>query len=406
MSAIHHLRLAGATLTIVLIASALMGVPSAHAASASSAGAADIFLVRYVDGQRPDLATEYGVLVRKHYSVINGTAISATPAQAEFIASDPRVSVVERNRRFRVGSPGTKATAAISWGLDRIDQPRMPLDGTYHASHQGGAGVNVYLVDSGVDYRHPDLYPRAHPAFDAFGGDGSDELGNGTFVAGIIGGKDAGVAKKAQLFSVKALDGQGAGSLEGIIASIEWITKNARRPAVAHVSIGVPPNDLLDDAVRASIASGVTYVIEAGGDATDTDNDSPARVREAVTVGASDREDYVADFSNYGPALDLFAPGVDITSDVSGGGRATMSGVQYASAHTAGAAALVLGKHRNLSPKCVERALVDASVSSLSGVPADTPNRLLQVPSLGSSTSLSCDALPTPVADVATHEVN
>jgi aqualysin-1 len=271
---------------------------------------------------------------------------------------------------------------------------------------QFGSALDWGSRGRGFKSRQPDLYPRAHPAFDAFGGDGSDELGNGTFVAGIIGGKGAGVAKKTQLFSVKVLDGQGAGSLEGIIAGIEWITKNAQRPAVAHVSIGVPPNDLLDDAVRASIASGVTYVIEASGDATDTDNDSPARVREAVTVGASDHEDHVANFSNYGAALDLFAPGVNITSDVSGGSQATMSGVQYASAHTAGAAALALGKHRNLSPKCVEHALVDASVSSLSGVPADTPNRLLQVPGSGSSTSLSCDALPPPVADAATHEVN
>ena len=121
MSAIHHLSLAGEALTIVLITSALMGVPSAHAASASSVGAADIFLVRYADGQRPDLATEYGVLVRKHYLVINGTAITATPAQAEVIASGPRVSVVERNRRFRIGFPATKPTAAIVMSLDMGD---------------------------------------------------------------------------------------------------------------------------------------------------------------------------------------------------------------------------------------------------------------------------------------------
>ena len=200
-------------------------------------------------------------------------------------------------------------------------------------------------------------------------------------MAGVIAGTRYGVAKQASLVSVKVIDDAGGGTLDGLLAGIAWVTTHARRPAVANFVIGLPANDIVDEAVRRSIASGVTYSIEAGCDATDAGNGSPARVAEGIVVGASDCADRLAPFTNYGASLDLFAPGVDITATTPGGVTGQMSGVQVAAAHVSGAAALYLGSHRTASPAQVEASLTSAAVEGvLSEVPAVTPNRLLQIP--------------------------
>ncbi|MNO29947.1 Aqualysin-1 precursor [compost metagenome] len=266
-------------------------------------------------------------------------------------------------------------TPFFSWGVERICQRSLPLAGVDHKHDNGGAGVSVYLVDTGIDYGHHDLSCCAHPGYDAFGGNGADELGNGTFLAGVI----AAIAPKAALYSVKILDGQANGSIEGIVGAIEWITMNAQKPAVVNVAIGIPPNEMLDDAIRASIASGITYVIEGGGVSDDVGNSSPARIREGIIVGASDCSDRMADFSNFGEGLDIFAPGVEITSAMLGGGSTTMSGVQIAAAHVSGVVALHLCEGPHMTPAEVkQKILQEALVEALANVPEGTPNRLLQ----------------------------
>ncbi|WCN79520.1 S8 family peptidase [Micromonospora sp. LH3U1] len=339
------------------------------------------YLVLFADGDRPDVAGKYGVRVRKSYeSALDGVLVEATEEQARRLAADPSVRLVEQNTRVQRPGSRTRTQRNPSCGLDRIDQRALPLNGRYTYPAGAGAGVDVYLVDTGIDYGHPDLAPRVRPGFDAFGGDGSDEQGNGTLMAGIVGGTRYGVAKKARLISVKVLDAQGGGTLDGVVAGIDWITEHAAGPSVANFIIGAPVSEVLDEAVRASIASGVTWVLSAGASSDDVDNSSPARVREAITVGSSDCADQVASFSNYGQGLDMYAPGVEITSDWPGGGTNTDSGTSVSAAHVSGAAALYLGGRPKAAPNQVGRALDLAAVTgALSGVPAGpTPNKLLQ----------------------------
>ncbi len=341
------------------------------------------YLVVFEEGERPDVAGEYGVRVLERFDdALDGVLIEASEEQAQRLAADPSVRVVEQNTQVQ-RMPSREATQSdpVSCGLDRIDQPALPLDGSYTYPNRAGQGVDVYLVDTGIDYHHPDLWPRAKPGFDAFGGDGSDENGNGTHMAGIIGGTEFGVAKKAELISVKVLNAEGGGTIAGVIEGLDWITEHASGPSVVNFVIGLPVSEVLDEAVRNSIAAGVTYSLEAGADSADVSDASPARVTEGITVGASDCGDRVASFSNYGAGLDLYAPGVDITSAWLGGETRTVSGTHVAAAHVSGVAALYLGEHPWATPRSVGHALSRAAVDdTLTGVPTSaTPNALLQV---------------------------
>lgn len=262
-----------------------------------------------------------------------------------------------------------------SWGLERIDQESLTFDGVYHTLECGGDGVNIYLIDTGIDYNHKDLSKQTHSGYDAFGGKGEDELGNGTFLAGII----TAIASKAVIYSCKILDGQSKGSIEGILDAIDWIKENAKKPAIVNVAIGIMQHEVLDQKIRDSIESGIVYVIEGGADSSDVSQYSPSRIREGIIVGASDREDNMASFSNYGEGLDIFAPGVNIVSSAMKGNITTMSGVQVATAHVTGVVALYLGQHPELSPAQVKDKITNNAVEGvIKNVPEGTTKRLLQ----------------------------
>ncbi|MEW2165957.1 S8 family serine peptidase [Streptomyces sp. NPDC007084] len=271
-----------------------------------------------------------------------------------------------------------------SWGLDRIDQRDRPLDRRYAAPASAGAGVTAYVIDTGVRVTHQDFGGRASYGWDFVDGDRAarDGNGHGTHVAATLAGRRYGVAKKARVVAVRVLDDRGAGTTAQVIAGIDWVTRHARKPAVANLSLGGYGNAQLDAAVRDSIASGVTYTVAAGNDGRPAAGYSPARVREALTVGASDRTDTRAAFSNTGPAVDLFAPGVAITSASYTGdrGKVARSGTSMASPHVAGVAALYLSGHPRAAPEQVAKALVKLAVpGKLSGVGLGSPNRLLNV---------------------------
>ncbi|AJE42594.1 S8 family peptidase [Streptomyces nodosus] len=333
-------------------------------------------------GSGKDIAERYGAEISHTYrTALNGFAVRLDEHQARRLAADPRVASVAQDTRVALDRTQRNPP---SWGLDRIDQPDAPLDRGYSWPGSGGGGVTVYVIDTGVRISHRDFGGRARYGWDFVDGDrtASDGNGHGTHVAGTIAGTRYGVAKRAEVVSVRVLDDNGAGTTARLIAGIDWVTAHARKPAVANLSLGGPPNAQLDAAVRNSIASGVTYVVAAGNGGRLAGLYSPGRVPEAITVGAGDRGDTRAPFSNWGPAVDLFAPGVAITSDASTDdtATATFSGTSMATPHVTGAAALHLAGHPHATPAQVSRALVrKAAAGRVKHPGTGSPNRLLQV---------------------------
>ena len=252
-----------------------------------------------------------------------------------------------------------------SWGLDRTDQPSLPLDNSFTYPTQGGAGVRAYIVDTGVQADNPDFAGRIAAGFDTFGANGQnvDCHGHGTHVAGTVAGTKYGLAKKATIVPVKVLSCAGSGSYSGIIAALDWIRANhpVGTPGVVNMSIGGPTNSAMTTAVDNLTAAGILSVVAAGNSNTDACTSSPASAPKALTVGATSNTDARASFSNYGNCVDIFAPGVAIVSDdaFASGGSKSMSGTSMASPHVAGAAALVLGQNPTFTPAQVTSALMD-----------------------------------------------
>ncbi|OSC53636.1 serine protease, partial [Streptomyces sp. 4F] len=252
-----------------------------------------------------------------------------------------------------------------SWGLDRIDQQNRPLDSSYTYPDSAGQGVTAYVIDTGVRITHSDFGGRASYGYDAIDNDNTaqDGHGHGTHVAGTVAGSAYGVAKQAKVVGVRVLDNSGSGTTAQVVAGIDWVARNAAKPAVANMSLGGGADSALDAAVRNAIASGVTFVVAAGNESTNASTKSPARVTEAITVGATTSSDARASYSNYGSVLDLFAPGSSITSAWNSGDSATntISGTSMASPHVAGAAALHLADNPSATPAQVASALTSAA---------------------------------------------
>jgi subtilisin family serine protease len=228
----------------------------------------------------------------RYTAALNGFAATMPEQSLQGLRRNPLVAYIEADQEVWAWGSQSNAT----WGLDRIDQRELPLNGTY-TYNQTGAGVTAYIIDTGIRYSHDDFGGRASFGFDAFGGDGSDCNGHGTHVAGTVGGATYGVAKGVTLKAVRVLDCNGSGSTSGVIAGVDWVTDNhVSAPAVANMSLGGSASSTLDAAVRSSIADGVSYAVAAGngnwfGIAQNACNYSPARVTEAMTIGATDSTD-------------------------------------------------------------------------------------------------------------------
>jgi serine protease len=309
--------------------------------------------------------------------VLQGGVYHLEDDQLEALRNDPRVDYIEKDQKVSIRA----VQAEPVWGLDRIDQQHLPLDKKYQHDDQGAA-VNVYVIDTGILASHTQFGGRAAHGYDLVDkdNDSTDCDGHGTHVAGTIGSLLYGVAKNVKLFGVRVLNCSGSGSNAGVIAGIEWVTNNHVKPAVANMSLGGGASQAVDDAIRASIASGVTYVLAAGNSNADACGGSPARVAEAITVGSTTNADARSSFSNYGTCVDLFAPGSDIKSlgITNIDAVDTMSGTSMASPHAAGVAALYLSRHPAATPAQVAAALVAGAVSGKVTNPGTgSPNKLL-----------------------------
>lgn len=336
----------------------------------------------------PDLALQLagrfnGRLLYTYSHALKGFSIKTSDLQAQALAAFPGVESVEQDGAVELTQTQTGAT----YGIDRIDQRSLPLNGTYTYTATG-AGVKAYVIDTGIRFSHQEFGGRATSGFDAIDGGTADDCnGHGTHVAGSLGGLTYGVAKAVSIVGVRVLDCNGSGSNAGVIAGIDWVTGNhlPGQPAVANMSLGGGASATLDTAVRNSINDGITYAIAAGngnqlGMAANACNSSPARVGEALTVSATDSTDKKASFANIGSCVDLFAPGVAILSGwfTSDTATNTISGTSMASPHVAGAAALYLQGDPSAPPATVMGAVnAKATTGKVVTPGTGSPNRLL-----------------------------
>jgi serine protease len=338
-------------------------------------------------GDVPDVADElsrgHGAHVSHVYtSALHGFAAQMPEQAALHMANDPRVKYVEEDGEVSIDTTQSPAT----WGLDRIDQRNLPLSGSY-TYNVNGSGVHAYIVDTGILTSHSDFGGRASVGVDEVGDghNGIDCNGHGTHVSGTVGGATYGVAKGVSLVAVRVLNCSGSGTNSGVIAGVNWVASNAIKPAVANMSLGGGASQALDDAVTAAVNAGVTFCVAAGngdslGNPQDACTTSPARAAAAITVSATDSTDTKASWANFGTCVDIFAPGVSITSDWFSSTTATntISGTSMATPHTAGAAALYLSANPTASPSSVVGALTSNSTTGVVKSPGTgSPNRLL-----------------------------
>ena len=330
-------------------------------------------------------------------NLLSGFSVELTTDQLAALELDPAVAYIEPD-----GYAYTTSTTQnnATWGLDRIDQRALPLDGNYVYTATG-EGVTAYIIDTGVRTTHNEFGNRAKRGFDAFGGDSEDCNGHGTHVAGTVGGTVFGVAKGVTLVGVRVLDCNGSGSWSGVIAGMDWVAADANGASVANMSLGGGVSTAINDAVARMYDAGVPVIVAAGnGDRLGREqpacNYSPASAPKAYTVGATTNSDGKTSWSNYGDCVDIFAPGASITAawHTSNTATNTISGTSMAAPHVAGVAALYLQNNKSASSQAVYNYLTETSTKGIVTNSKTVNNHLLY--SLGTSSGGGSEPTPDP----------
>ncbi|ENW5233909.1 S8 family peptidase [Acinetobacter baumannii] len=322
-----------------------------------------------------------GRVLQSYDTVLKGFAIylpdTAGAAFIEAMKKNPHVLSVESDTIVNIDAT---TQSNPDWGLDRIDQKALPLNSTY-SYLQTGSGTTAYIVDTGILSSHQEFSGRVLSGYTAISdGNGTTDCnGHGTHVAGTVGGTTYGVAKSVNLVPIRILGCDGSGASSNVIAGLDWILKNGKKPAVVNMSLGGATSSSLDSAVENLYNNGYVMVVAAGNSNTDACTSSPARVSKAITVAATDNTDTRASYSNYGSCVDIFAPGSQINSSWIGSNTATkiLNGTSMATPHVAGVVAEMLQSTPTASPQTISTNLLNQASSNVVKNPSGSPNRLL-----------------------------
>lgn len=328
------------------------------------------------------IAKQHGGKVLQTYdAVLKGFAIYlpdvAGTAFVEAMKKNPKVVSVENDTIMKIDAT---TQSNPDWGLDRIDQKNLPLDSAY-SYLQTGSGTTAYIVDTVILSTHQQFSGRVLSGYTAISdGNGTNDChGHGTHVAGTVGGSTYGVAKNVSLVPIRILGCDGSGASSNVIAGLDWILKNGKKPAVVNMSLGGEANTSLDSAVENLFNNGYVMVVAAGNSNTDACSTSPARVSKAITVAATDSTDTRASYSNYGSCVDIFAPGSQINSSWIGSNTATkvLNGTSMATPHVVGVVAEMLQSTPTATPQTISNNLLNQASNNVVKNPSGSPNRLL-----------------------------
>jgi aqualysin 1 len=387
----HRMR----SLVLVAVAAALgacsadaptVTAPAQPTASASRAARAipGQYIVVLKEGADPRSVLAVSGIREKHLytAAIRGFSAGLNQGQLNALRHNPSVAYVQEDREVALET----SQSSPVWSLDRVDQRSVTLNSSFIYT-QNGTGVNAYIIDSGIRRTHLEFEGRATAGFDAINDGNQDCNGHGTHVAGTVGSRAWGVAKRVNLIAVRVFACGRTTSTSNILAGIDWVTANAVRPAVANLSLGGVPDLATDQAVQGMINAGIISVVAAGNDGIDACQNSPARLAAAITVGATDRNDARSVWnstqsSNWGGCVDLWAPGSDIisASNLDNTSSRSNGGTSMAAPAVAGAVALFLQSNPTASQATVSSHLTTTSTAGgLTGLGTGSPNRLLYI---------------------------